>query len=260
MFDTHCHLNISPLEKDHSIIIKNAKNDGVDFFLIPSTNIQTSKKAVEIADNFQNVYASVGIHPTEELNINNIDEINDNLEKLIEKSESIVAIGETGLDYYRFSSSPQIQQEFLRLHIRLAAKHGLGLILHNRVATNDIIKDLKNDWSPSLSGKTVFHCCPPEKELLDFAEKYEIFIGVDGDVTYDKEKMNFIKQVPIELLVIETDSPYLTPDPIRKTKRFPNKPENIKYVAEKVSIIKEIPVEKVIKRTTMNGKRLFDIM
>ena len=128
------------------------------------------------------------------------------------------------------------------------------------MATNDIIKVLKNDWSPSLSGKTVFHCCPPENELLIFAKEREIFIGVDGDITYDKDKMDFIKQIPIELLVIETDSPYLTPEPIRKSKRFPNKPENLKYVAEKVSDLKDISLDEVIKRTTINGKRLFDII
>ena len=206
------------------------------------------------------MYASVGFHPTETLNIKNIEEKESFLSSMIEKSESIVAIGETGLDYYRFSTSPQVQQEFLRLHIKLAAKHGLGLILHNRVATNDLIKALKTDWSPSLSRKTVFHCCPPEKELLDFSKEKEIFIGVDGDVTYDKEKMEFIKNVPIELLVIETDSPYLTPEPIRKTTSFPNKPKNLKYIAEKVTDLKDISVDEVIKRTTMNGRRMFDIM
>jgi TatD DNase family protein len=260
MFDTHCHLNITPLFEDHKKTIQDARNNGVDYILIPSTNVNTIKRAIEIADNFQNVYASVGFHPTETLDIETIEEKESILSKTIKNTENIVAIGETGLDYYRFSTSPQIQQEFLRLHIKLAAKHGLGLILHNRVATNDLIKALNNDWSPSLSGKTVFHCCPPEYELLDYAKEKEIFVGVDGDVTYDKDKMDFIKKVPIELLVIETDSPYLTPDPIRKTKKFPNKPENIKYLAEKVSELKEISFDEVINRTTMNGKRLFDII
>lgn len=260
MFDTHCHLNIKPLYENHLDVIKNARENGVSFFLIPGMNIKDSKVALNIANDFENVYASIGIHPTEDLEKININKIEEVFNELIENNENIVAIGETGLDFYKYLSPINLQVQVLRFHIKLASKHGLGLILHNRMATNYIIKELEKGWSPSFSGKIVFHCCPPEKELLTFAKEKEIFIGVDGDITYDKEKEDFIKEVPLELLVLETDSPNLTPLPIRNENKFPNKPENLKYVAKHISKIKDINEKKLIKITTRNSKRLFDIM
>ena len=260
MFDTHCHLNISPLFENHLELIRNARQKGVNFLVVPGMDIDDSKTAIDLSNDFENVYSSIGIHPTEDLEKLNIKDIEDLFDDLIEKHKNIVAIGESGLDYYKFKSPSSLQIKFYELHIKLASKHGLGLILHNRMATKDMIKVLKKSWSPSFSSKVVFHCCPPDDELLKFAKENNIFIGVDGDITYDSKKESFIKKVPLDLLVLETDSPNLTPLPVRNEKRFPNTPSNLRFIAKKVSEVKNVSVEEIIKVTNSNAKRLFDIL
>ena len=110
-----------------------------------------------------------------------------------------------------------------------------------------------------LEDKTVFHCCEPDERLFKFAQKYRIFIGVDGDVTYWEDKQQFVKKIPLELLVLETDSPYLLPEPLRAQKLYPNEPKNIPLIAESIAKLRGESVEKIAEQTTKNAKRLFNI-
>ena len=146
------------------------------------------------------------------------------------------------------------------------------MILHNREAKKEILEALiKPADAKALAGKAVFHCCEPDFELLNFAIKYHIYIGVDGDVTFNQEKQEFIKKVPLDLLVLETDSPYLLPRPPRKPacwrcgrsellrskKAYPNKPENIKIIAKFIAQLCGQPVDLIKEKTTENAKKLF---
>ncbi len=272
MFDTHCHLNFKRYKKTLSDVIKNAHDSGVSLITIPGTDVKTSKKAIEIAEAYDWLFAAVGIHPHHVYNLLKREDITVESElseiELLLQSHKVVAIGEVGMDrhvyeetiYREYNISPEfisVQKRLLGLQIDLAVKHKKSLILHNREAKEDLLPLLEEKWTPQLEGRAVFHCCEPDLDLLQFARDHNIFIGVDGDVTYDPDKQRFIQKVPLEMLVIETDSPYILPEPLLTEKKYPNEPKNIVYTAEKVASLKGISAENLIHETTKNGKRLF---
>ncbi len=145
----------------------------------------------------------------------------------------------------------------MRRQITLALLHNKRLILHNRQAKADLLAVLDSVWDRKLEGRTVLHCCEPDLELLDFAKEHKIYIGVDGDITYDSAKADFIVSVPLNILVLETDSPYLLPEPLRSQKKFPNTPVNLELIAQKVADVQHISVDEVKKITTNNAMALF---
>lgn len=274
MFDTHCHLNFKRFKKNLPEVISNAHASGISHIVIPGTDVKTSNKAVEIAQEHERIYAAVGIHPHHVYNLLKRNDITvqselDQIDRLLQ-SQKVVAVGEVGMDrhvyedtiYQEYNISPeftQTQTQLLELQIDLALKHNKSLILHNREAKDDLLPLLKNKWDESLTGHVVFHCCEADQELLAFAKEHSVFIGVDGDVTYDAHKQDFIKRVPLDMLVLETDSPYILPEPLLSEKKYPNEPKNMTYTAEKVADLKEISKEKLITETTSNGMRLFSI-
>ncbi len=264
MFDTHCHLSLEVFEKNLSEIIKCAKGTGVKKFLILGIDYASSMKATEIADEYTSIYASVGVHPTTDLQKLDLYSVLFKLEELSSDSENVVAIGEIGLDYYHISKSDllasrDIQISFFREQLRLSLKLALPVIVHNRMATEDVLESINGIGAEKFSQQMVFHCCPAEEELLDYAIKNKIFIGVDGDVTYDKDKQEFVKKIPLELLLLETDSPYLTPEPARSEKRFPNQPMNLGITAKFISEIKEMRYDHLVSVTYQNSLRLFNL-
>jgi TatD DNase family protein len=281
MFDTHCHLNFSAFDGILEEVIFEAKNEGVEKFVIPGTDVETSKKAVEISKKYEEIFAAVGIHPHHIYEVKSqkakvksynlklkINKLIEEIENLL-KEEKVVAIGEIGLDRHIYQKTKyenyQIDDEFINLQkeiflaqLNLAKKYKKAVIIHNREAKDDLLKIL-NTCYLILDTPMVFHCCEPDFDILDFAKKNHIYIGVDGDVTYDPKKQAFVKEIPLSLLVLETDSPFLTPAPLRndqKTK-FPNTPKNLILVTQKVAKIKGEKVEKIIKVTKENGERLF---
>ncbi len=274
MFDTHCHLNFKRYKKNLPEVISNAHDSGVSLIVIPGTDVNTSKKAVEIALEHDWIYASVGIHPHHVYNLLKRDDITVESElaqiEALLQSPRVVAVGEVGMDkhvyeetvYQEYNVSQEfiaVQKKLLELQMHLAVKYQKSLILHNREAKEDLLPLLEEKWDQALEWRTVFHCCEPDHELLEFAKKHKMFIGVDGDVTYDAEKQRFVEVVPLEMLVIETDSPYILPEPLLSKKQYPNEPKNIRYTAEKVASIKGVTKEVLIQKTTANGKRLFDL-
>ncbi|KUK84268.1 MAG: hydrolase, TatD family [Microgenomates bacterium 39_6] len=265
LFDTHCHLNFEAFDNQVKTVIDRAKRAGVGYFLVPGSNLPTSQRAINLAQKYQNVFAAVGVHPHHAQDQTNFKK----LENLI-KDPQAVAVGEIGLDYHQYRQTKyenyQVdeafknqQRELFQNQLKLAQKYQKPVIFHNREAKKDMLAILEKNWHKSFSGHTVFHCCEPDEELLDFAQKRQMFIGVDGDVTYWTKKQRFIKSVPLAWLVLETDSPYLTPEPIRQEKSFPNEPKNLKIIAETVAKIKDISLEKVIEQTKANAFSLFNL-
>ncbi len=196
--------------------------------------------------------------------------------KLIKKIENlldnkkVVAIGEVGLDYHLYKNTKyedyQINKSFINHQkilfenqINLAKKYKKSLILHNREATPDLLKIIEKNWGKNLSGKTVFHCCQPDNDLLSFAIKNHVYIGVDGDITYSKEKQVFIKKVPLDLLVVETDSPFLLPEPLRSQKKYPNQPSNLLITINFISKMLKLSKKELISFTEKNSHQLFNI-
>jgi TatD DNase family protein len=288
MFDSHCHLNFSVFERRVAEVIKQAKKDGVDYFVVPGTDIETSKKAIEIAEKYKGVYAAVGIHPHNvyeyQISNNKYQKDTSNIKNLLE-SKKTVAIGEIGLDRHIYQKTKyenykvdeklfELQKYFFIEQLNLARKYKKSVIIHNRQAKEDLLKILNDHWNNYFSGRMVFHCCEPDfvgtgrdLSLLDFAKKKKIFIGVDGDVVYNKKKQEFVKKIPLDLLVLETDSPYLSP-----FKKFPNEPKNLPLIAQFISNTLFVSINppssldyrsrlrrasQLIKITTENGKRLF---
>ena len=182
----------------------------------------------------------------------------------------VIAVGEVGLDNHTYDNTVykdyqvdsrflELQKELFQKQIELAIRYKKSLILHNREAKDDFLQILWEKWVTRLEDKTVFHCCEPDETLLAFAKENKIFIGVDGDVTYSKEKQEFIKKVPVEMLVLETDSPFLLPEPLRSQKKYPNEPANISIIYKFISQLCAVNIEDLQKTTTDNAHRLFSL-
>lgn len=275
MFDTHCHLNFKAFEGKVSHLIQAASQAGVSHIVVPGTDVNTSLKAFEIAHEFSHVYAAAGIHPHHVFEIYHsgrgdwTDELR-RIENLLQ-DEKVIAVGEVGIDRHEYGKTKygeyrvdeafvRLQKQVLTAQIELAIRHRKTLILHNREAKLDILEVLESVWKPQLAGHTVLHCCEPNDDLLKYARKKHIFIGVDGDVTFSPEKEEFVKNIPMELLVLETDSPYLLPEPLRKQKMYPNKPENIPVIASFIAEKRKLGVSVIEKQTHANSLHLFGLL
>jgi TatD DNase family protein len=273
MIDTHTHLQFQVFEGIRNQVIKNALESGIKKIVVVGTNLETSIKAVELAKKYPEVYASVGIHPHHIFDYlhseKNLYEDLQRIEELISNIK-VVALGETGMDRHNYPNTKYpnygITQEFINLQkrafeaqIKLAVKHNKALIIHNRGAVTELLEVLKKCWDPVLENRSVFHCCEPDHGLLRFARNYNVFLGIDGDITYHKKKQDFMKQIPLEQLVLETDSPYFVPEPLKTQGVKINEPKNICLIAEFISKLKNEPLKNVQNLSRINAKKLFNI-
>jgi len=277
--DTHCHLNFKRFNKTREQVVIEAKIKGVSTLIVPGTDVQSSQNAVEIAAQNETIYAAVGIHPhhtIQRLKIKNEKSKNEMLgidilalEKLIIYPK-VVAVGEVGLDKHMYEDTKypdyqisnafmETQKEYFIAQIRLAKQYKKALIIHNRETKSELLTVLTEEWNESLRFHTVFHCCEADDELLEYAKTHNIFIGIDGDVTYGGEKAAFLQKIPLDMIVLETDSPFLLPEPLRAQKLYPNTPANTPLIAQCIADSKGISIEEVAEVTTKNARRLFKI-
>lgn len=273
MIDTHAHIQFKIFDQNRDQVIEEAKKIGIEKIIAVGTNLETSKKALDVAGKYPEVFASVGIHPHHvfehfhsQIDIrNHLKEI----EKLL-KEEKVVAVGEIGMDKHDYPNTKyknyQIHKDFLTLQkelfqeqIKLAINNNKSLIIHNRKAAEETIEVLAKNWDQALEARSVFHMCEPDQRLLVFAKEHYIYISFGGDVTYDSDKQEFLKKVPLELLVLETDSPFFTPEPPKSQGVSPNTPANLKIILEKVAEILKIDQVKIEEITFENSKRLFKL-
>jgi len=252
MIDTHCHLNDKAYNKDIDIVIKTAETAGVEYFIVPATMPEDLEKTIKIADRFDNVYCALGVHPHDASKFN--ENVFNNILKL-SKQQKVVAIGEIGLDYHHNFSVPDKQKYAFKRQLEIGLETGLPIILHNREADKDVISILKSDRNNELEG--VCHCFSSGVEVAEELLEMGFYISFTANITFSKTDMTeVVKVVPIDRIMLETDSPYMTPPPNRGKR---NVPQNVIKVAEKISNIKSISLEEVIKMTTENAKRLFRI-
>lgn len=262
MIDTHTHIQFKVFDAQRDRVITKAKKAGVEKMIAVGTNLETSKRAIAIANQYPQVYASTGIHPhhvfgflEESLVVSR--QLSD-LEKLI-KNPKVVAIGETGMDkhIYEITKYPNylISKEFLNLQklffkkqILLAIKHRKALIIHTREAVEETLEVLRENWGQFLEGKSVLHFCEPDIRLLDFALKHKVYIGVDADILTDLDKQSFVKLIPPELLVLETDSPFISPEP-----------KNLIEILEFVNELSKIETKELGKIIFNNSLSLFKL-
>lgn len=217
------------------------------------SNILTSKQSIKLAHNYDFIYASVGIHPHDaQKEFDKVEEI-----ERLALQEKVVAIGEIGLDYYYNDPPKEFQKEVFIKQIRLAKKLNLPIIIHDRDAHGDILDILKQEWTKDLRG--VFHSYSGSVEMAFQAIEMNFYISLGGPVTFKnaKKPKEVVKAVPIEKLLIETDSPYLTPEPYRGKR---NTPVYVKFVAEKIAELREMSYEEVCRITAENAIKLFDIL
>ena len=241
LIDTHAHIDML---KDFDI-------SGVGKVVVPSVELSTMDKVVELSS-IENVYSMVGIYPSEARTYNKETE-----DKMIElaKNQKVVAIGEIGLDYYWDKSFVDLQKEVFIKQIKLANELNLPIVVHDREAHKDCFDIIKEYNTKS---KVLFHCFSGSVEFMRECVKQGWFIALGGVVTFKNAvKMKEVaKEIPLNKLVLETDSPYLTPVPFRGKE---NKPAYVRYVAEEIARIREMPVDEIINITTTNAEEFFNI-
>lgn len=245
--DSHAHVNFGMYENIDDILKEAGKNN-VQNIINCAENLQTSYDVIDLHHKYINLFPAIGIHP-QNVDICSVDDIIE-LEKIL-CNEKVIALGEIGLDYYYSRENREKQILFFESQLKLAEKYNLPVIIHSRNATDDVLKILKK-----YSVKGVIHCFSGSSETAKEFIKLGYLLGVGGILTFKNSKLGeVIKDVPIEYILLETDSPFLTPEPYRKYK---NEPKFIPVIAERLALIKEIKVEEVMKITTENASRVFD--
>lgn len=256
IFDTHCHVYDEKYIEGPIEVIKKSIQEGVDLFMIPGDNIVNSKKAVELASIFPQVYCAIGVHPSDVMELEIEDAINE-LKLLYKTSSKIKAIGEIGLDKYWVKDEDVIakQKEFFIRQIKLANELKLPIIIHDRDAHEETLNILK-EHKPLYGG--VMHCFSGSVEYLKEILKLGLYIGLDGPVTYKNAIVpkEVAAAIPLDKLLVETDSPYLTPTPNRGKINYPH---YVKFVIDEISRIKSINSREIENITFENGKKLFGI-
>lgn len=250
LFDSHCHYNDEKFNIDRDNIIKDNIKKGITKAIVAGYSVKSSKQAIEIAEKYtNNLYAIVGISP------NDLDEINyKEIEKLA-KNKKVVAIGEIGLDYYWNKENKELQKQVFLNQIQIANNLDLPIVIHTREAVMDTIEILKSN---KVNKKGIFHCCPLNIELIKEAVKLGYYISFSGNITFKNSKNAYscVSYVPLEKILIETDSPYMTPEPFRGQR---NNPSYVQYVAKKIAEIKNLREEEIAQITYNNAKTIFEI-
>lgn len=265
MIDSHCHLNFQIFEQDYDLVIKNAQSAGVKAIINVGTQLISSKKAVDLAQKYKNLFAVIGIHPhhADKLEHSWFEE----LEKIAEHPK-VIGIGECGLDYYKYQSNgivdPSVQKEMFIKHIELAHKLKLPLQIHTRdeKARKDALEILyahKNILQPEPG---IFHCMAGSKESLKNALNLGFYIGFDGNITYKGVPQGeplcleeLLKYTPLDRIVVETDSPYLSPVPYRGQR---NEPKYVIIITEFIAKMKDVKFEKFVEQTDRNVNTIFN--
>lgn len=250
LIDTHCHLSIEDYD-DIDLVIKENRENGVGKIVVSACTKDSILECLNYIEKYDDVYLTIGFHPSETETYSK-EELNF-LKDIVKNNKKIVGIGEIGLDYH-YGKDDQLKQiEMFIDQMNLASELNLPVVIHSRDATEDTIKVLKE--FPNVTG--VIHCFSGSIETAKIYIKMSYKIGIGGVVTFSNSKLfEVVEAIGIENIVLETDSPYLTPVPFRGKK---NSSKYIKYVAEKISEILEISVEKVSLETTKNACSLFDL-
>lgn len=253
MIDTHSHLFFDDLYNDLDNVIKEAKESGIEFIICPSTNLETAKAALDIADKYTMVYAALGIHPHDTANFD--DNTLTELEKMLDHPK-VVAIGEIGLDYYYDFSPKDKQQHAFREQLKLAKKHKLPVIIHNRDSSEDLMKIFESEADGTLFGQ--FHCFNGDYQMARRVVELRSFLSFTGNITYKKneELRKILSRIEPENLLLESDSPFMSPVPFRGK---PNKPSYMKITAEKIAEVQGLTFEDIVRSTNFSAYKLFKV-
>ena len=257
-FDNHAHLDDEKFEEDREELIKKIHEEDIESFISAGYSLESSKKAIELSERYEFIYTTCGISPndipqTEEELWKMLKEIQD----LAKQNQKVVAIGEIGLDYYweKDVERRNMQKKAFIEQIKIANELELPIVIHTRDAVMDTLEILKEN---QVYKKGIFHCCPLNRELIKEGLKLGFYISFAGPVTFKnfKNANEVIDIVPLDKILIETDSPYLSPEPLRGRR---NDPRNVKYIAKKIADVKGLSLEKIADTTLKNAKIIYGI-
>lgn len=254
LIDSHAHLDDERFDEDRDELINSLKDNNVELVINPGSDYLSSMMSVDLANEHDNIYAAVGVHPHE------ADSLSDSmltvLKNLILSNEKVVAVGEIGLDYYYDNSPRDVQRYWFEKQLELAKELKLPVIVHSRDAAGDTFDIIKKVQDGTMTG--VIHSFSGSVEMAEEYIKLGYYISLGGPVTFKNSvtPKEVAKAIPLDRLLIETDSPYLTPEPFRGRR---NDPTKVLYVAEKIAEIRQIEVKELISTTNKNTKKLFNI-
>lgn len=253
LFDTHAHLNAEQYNEDLEQVIERAKSEKVEKIVVVGFDRPTITRAMELIEEYDFIYAAIGWHPVDAIDMTDEDMA---WIKDLSQHEKVVAIGEMGLDYYWDKSPKDVQKEVFRRQIALAKEVNLPIVIHNRDATEDVVTILKEEGAAEVGG--IMHCFTGSLETAKACMEMNFYISFGGPVTFKnaKKPKEVVKEIPSDRLLIETDCPYLTPVPFRGKR---NEPSYVKYIAEQIAELREISFEELAELTTKNAKKVFRI-
>lgn len=251
IFDTHSHYDDEAFEKDRDDLLKGFPKKGVGTVVTVGADIATSRAALALSETYKNVYAAIGVHPND---TGNMSEEDIEWLRVHSSDPKVVAVGEIGLDYYWNEPEPKIQKKWFERQIALAKEVDLPIIYHSRDAAEDTMKIIRDTKAYECGG--VIHCYSYSKEMAKEYVKMGYFIGVGGVVTFKngRKLKETVETISLEHIVLETDCPYLSPEPNRGKR---NDSSNLFYVADEIARIKGVTREEVIEITENNAKRLY---
>ncbi len=254
IFDTHSHYDDEAFNEDRDALLTDFPKQGIGTVVTVGADIATSKAALSLAKKYDHVYAALGVHPSEtgDLTEEGLEWIRQNASE-----KKVLAIGEIGLDYYWKEPEPAVQKVWFEKQIALAKEVDLPIIFHSREAAEETMKIIKDTKAYECGG--VIHCYSYSKELAREFVKMGYFIGVGGVVTFKngRKLKETVEDIPLEHIVLETDCPYLAPEPNRGKR---NDSTNLYYVAEEIARLKGMTKEEVIAITEENAKRLYRML
>lgn len=250
LIDSHAHVDFPQFDNDREIVVERAREAGLVALVNIGTNVGTSRASVKLAQGYDFVYATVGVHPhdAETVSSATLNEL-----RALARDPKVVAVGEIGLDYYRDYSPRPVQRRAFQNQLALASELGRPVVVHSRDAHEDVLKIL-HDWE----GTGVLHTYAAGTRRLDQVVDMGFFIGLSGPVTYSsaEELRRVARAVPLNRLLIETDCPYLTPEPHRGAR---NEPAYVRFVAEAIAQARGDSLQRIAQATTENACRLFGL-
>lgn len=251
IFETHAHYDDEAFDEDRNELLNELKENDIEYVVNVAANIEGIKNSVKLAEKYPFIYGTVGVHPNE---VAELDAEKLSWMKEMCSHDKMVAVGEIGLDYYYDEPEREIQKYWFEEQIKLAKETGLPLIIHSRDAANDTLEILKRNKWPEMSG--VIHCFSYSREMAEEYVKMGFFIGVGGVITFSNARKlkEAVEHIPLQNIVLETDSPYLAPVPNRGKR---NSSLNLPYVIKEIALIKNLTGEEVADATFQNAKKLY---
>lgn len=251
IFDTHAHYDDEAFDSDRDILLSSFNKKGIGLVIDPGCDLESCQKSIQLSEKYSFIYSAIGVHPEE------IDGLSENdiegVYKLLEHPKC-VAVGEIGLDYYWNKSNKDLQKQIFQMQLEWAIEYNLPVIIHDREAHGDALEIVEH--FPTVRG--VFHCFSGSVEMAQRLLSLGWYLGFDGPITYknNKKQIEVLNQCPMDRILIETDSPYLSPVPMRGRR---NDSSNLIYIVDRIAEVKGVSKETIISETTANGKRLFGI-